>query len=76
MSDANLYATQSLYQAAYCLTKGIRLVGKERTGKKMTVYLEGKDSHLVAMEFYGKTRVDAKTLFDCYRTLKDFVFQG
>jgi len=76
MPSANLYETQNLYEAAYCLAKGMRLVGKVRVGKRVAIHLEGKDSHLEAMKFYGTTKVDAKTLFDCYRRLKDFIFQG
>ncbi len=76
MVGLDRYGTQNLYEAAYLLAQGMRLVGKERKGNKMVVYLEGQDAQAKAMEFYGKTRIDAKTLFDCYRTLKDFVFQA
>jgi len=76
MNDPNVYSTSNLYEASYCLAVGMRLKGKERQGNKFVVTLEGANAPTKAMEFYGKTRIDAKTLFDSYRTLKDFVFQN
>ena len=75
MNDSNLYCTQNLYEGAYCLCRGMKLVGKEAKGSKVVVYFEGKDSHIEAMKFYNGAKVEAKALFDSYRTLKDYVFQ-
>lgn len=75
MANSNLYGTQNLYEAAYCLSKGMKLIGKERQGNKVVVFLEGKDSHVEAMKFYNGAKVEAKAYADAYRTLKDFVFQ-
>lgn len=75
MPNTNLYGTQNLYEAAYCLTRGMKLRGKERNGSKVTIFLEGKDAHTEAMKFYNGAKVEAKGYSDNYRTLKDFVFE-
>lgn len=72
MTNPNLYSTQNLYEGAYCLAKGMKLVGKERHGRKVTIFFEGKDAHLEAMKFYNGGKVEAKTYSDAYRTLKDY----
>jgi hypothetical protein len=73
--EKNLYATENLYEAAFCLCKGMKLIGKEKTGSKVTVFFEGKDAHIEALKFYNGGKVEAKAYSDSYRTLKDYVFQ-
>lgn len=69
------YTTQSLYQGSYCMTVGLKIKNKEQRGDKYSVTFEGDNAEETAMKFYSKTKVDAKTLFDNYRNLKDFIFQ-
>ena len=75
MTGNNLYGTESLYEASFCLSKGHKLAGKEKQGDKYVVYLEGKDPHLAVMDYYNGGKVEARKLFDAYRSLKDYVFQ-
>jgi len=74
MSNPNLYGTQNLYEAAFCLCRGFKLVGKERHGNKVTVMFEGVAVKDEAMKYYNGAKVEAKAYSDAYRTLKDFVF--
>ena len=75
MSSTKLYETQNLYEAAYCLCKGLKLSGKKNVGKKVSLCFSGKDSQNIAMGFYNNEQVEAKALMDSYRTLKDYVFE-
>ncbi len=75
MPNTNLYATQSIYEGAFCLCRGMKLIGKEKNGNKFTIFFDGKDSHIEAMRFYNGAKVEAKAYSDAYRTLKDYVFQ-
>jgi len=76
MANSNLYGTQNLYEAAYCLCRGMKLTGKGSADKKVTVYFEGKDAHIEALKFYNGGKVEAKSYADAYRTLKDYVFEN
>ena len=75
MGDPNLYATQNLYEAAYCLCKGLKLAGKKRQGHKVIVLFEGPDAQTESLKFYNGAKVEAKAYSDAYRTLKDYVFE-
>lgn len=69
------YSTQNLYEAAFCLCKGFKLVGKERQGNKMVLLFDGKNVKQEAVKFYNGEKVVAKAYSDAYRTLKDYVFE-
>ena len=70
------YETQSLYEAAYLLTKGCSLAGKRSDGQKVTLMFSGHSKvQMEVLNFYNNGKVEAKRLFDCYRTLKDYIFQ-
>ena len=72
----NHYRTQSLYEASYLLAKGFPLAGKEGVGSKVTILF--KDDPKIkdeALSFYNGAKIEAKSFSDCYRTLKDFVFE-
>jgi len=69
------YETQNLYEASYLMTKGLKLSGKIDEGRKVTILFDDwEDSEKGAVEFYNGGKANAKTLFDNYRTLKDYVF--
>src|SRR3989338_11638455 len=55
----NLFATQNLYQAAYCLCRGFQLTGKRRDGAKASVIFEGEHVTEEAMRFYNHGTVEA-----------------
>ena len=75
MDNPNLFVTQNLYQAAYCLCRGFQLAGKRREGVKTSVIFEGQKVAEEAMRFYNHGTVEAKAYSDAYRTLKDYVFE-
>ena len=71
------YSTQSLYESAYLLSRGFKLISKDSTGHKSTLLFEDSPQLKQAvMDFYnGRGTACAKSLFDSYRSLKDMVFQ-
>jgi hypothetical protein len=75
MPNTNHFSTESIYQGAFCLCRGMKLVGKEKNGNKITIFFDGKDSHIEAMKFYNGAKVQAKAYSDNLRTLKDYIFQ-
>ena len=74
--STNIYKSQSLYECAYLLAKGYPLIGKEKTGDKYTLFFKAS-SKLVeeSLRFYNGGEAAAKTLFDSYRSLKDYIFK-
>ena len=75
MGNEEVYGTQNLYEAAFCLSKGFKLAGKERQGQKVVVQFRGKNVREEALKFYNGAKIEAKAYSDAYRTLKDFVFE-
>ncbi len=67
--------TNNLYEASYCLCVGLKMIGKQGIGGKITVLFEGKNAQQKAMKYYNGGKVSAKAYSDAYRTLKDYVFQ-
>ncbi len=65
--------TQNLYEAAYCLLKGMELRGKKRgeSGKIMVV-MAGKDIQKVAAEYFNGKSVDAKKFSECLKSVKEY----
>ena len=74
-NNQDSYAVQNIYEAAYLLSRGIKLVGKEKYGNKIVVLFEKKDTHTEAMKFYNGAKVEAKAYSDAYRSLKDYIFE-
>ncbi len=75
ISPPEVHTTQNLYEAAFCLCKGLKLTGKVREGRKVSVIFEGFSAREIALGFYNGGRIEAKKLTDAYRTLKDYVFE-
>lgn len=75
MTDVEHYSTQNLYEAAFCLCKGLKLAGKQRQGQKVVAMFEGKNVREEALKFYNGAKVEAKAYSDAYRTLKDYIFE-
>ncbi len=73
--NQNLYSTQNLYEGAYLLSRGFKLVGKKQQGSKALLCFEGANVQEEALKFYNGAKVEAKALTDAYRTLKDYVFE-
>lgn len=65
------YWTENLFEAAFCLYKGLELVNKERIGKKTRVYFFGPSAKQTALSYY---KSEAKKMMDAYRTVKDYVW--
>lgn len=69
------YRTQSLYEAAFLMAKGFELMGKENSGHKITILFKmSPEVESQVMNFYNGGKIEAKKVFDCYRTLKDYIF--
>ena len=74
--ENSCYKTQSLYEGAFLMAKGFSLAGKEKPGSKITILFEyTPEISEKAMEFYNGGKVEAKKYTDCYRTLKDYIFE-
>ncbi len=72
MPTSNRYETANLYEGAFLLSRGFRLVGKRQEGGRVVVLFE--DTPRIresSLEFFNG---EAKRLFDSFRSLKDFVF--
>ena len=68
--------TQSLYEGAFLLSKGCSLMGKKNDGEKVTLlFKDDPRTKSEVLNFYNNGTVEAKKLFDSYRTLKDYVFK-
>lgn len=74
-NNRDLYPVQNIYEAAYLLSRGIKLVGKEKHGNKIVVFFESKDAQAEAMRFYNGAKIEAKAYSDSYRCLKDHIFE-
>lgn len=75
MRGQDLYFTQNLYEASYLVCIGCQVKGKERSGNKVRIKFE-PDAAQKALGFYNGDKVEARTLTDIYRRLKDYVFEG
>lgn len=75
MNGDNLFATSDFHEAAYALCKGMRLAGREKQGDKVVIFLEGKDVHLVAGEYFNGGEVVAREFAEGLRSIKDFVWK-
>ena len=75
MTANDQYSTQNLYEAAFCLCRGLKLAGKERQGSKVIVVFQGAKAKEEALKFYNGAKIEAKAYSDAYRTLKDYVFE-
>lgn len=69
------YSTQNIYEAAYLLSKGFKLIGKEKQSRKFSLLFEGEEAGKEATSFYNGALVKAKVYSDAYRTLKDYIFE-
>ena len=74
-SPDKVYATQNLYEAAYCLSIGLTLTGRRIDGIKTIIIFEGENAQKRALGYYNGAEMEAKKLMDNYRTIKDYVFQ-
>ena len=68
------FETQSLYQGAWCLCAGLKLIGTKRDDRKVTLIFQGKDAEKRACEFFNGAKADVQMVFSHYRSLKDTVF--
>ena len=75
MNKPNIFKTQSLYIAAFCVYNNMKLVGMERDGRKVTMVFEGLDAERKALEFYSRGIVEAQRYSECFRSLKDQIFE-
>ncbi len=75
MDSVELFETQSIFQAAFCLCQGLKLQDMDRrAGVKVTFVFEGKDASKKALGFYNGTKVEAQRYSENFRSLKDMIF--
>ncbi len=69
--------TQSLYEASYLLALGFKLVSANPDGHKTTLlFADSPELKQAVIDFYNNEGiVKAKPFVECYRSLKDMVFQ-
>ena len=73
---ANIFETQSIFEAAFCLCLGLKLCAMDRDDReKVTFRFEGKDAVKRANGFFNGTKVPAREYSDAVRNLKDRIFQ-
>ncbi|MDD3375158.1 MAG: DUF5659 domain-containing protein [Candidatus Omnitrophica bacterium] len=71
------YCTANIYEAAYLLTVGFQLAGKQRNGAK--IVLEFKASQKLideSLKFYNGGRVDARAFSEAFKNIKNFIFEA
>ena len=75
MKEPERFSTRAIFQAAFCLCLGLKLVDLDRSGSKVTFVFEGVDAQKKALGFYNGTKVEAQAYSDNFRSLKDMIFQ-
>ncbi len=60
MISSGLYSTQNLYEAAYCLCRGLKLAGKQKNGNKTAIFFDGASAKEEALKYYNGGKVEAK----------------
>lgn len=75
METQELFETQSIHQAAFCLCLGLKLADIDRrSGSKVTFVFEGRNASKKAISFYNGVKVAAQQYSDNLRSLKDMIF--
>lgn len=74
MTNQTIHRTSNLYEAAFLLSKGFKLMGKERTGTKAILCFEGEGIETAVLSFYDDGQVKARLYSEAYKKLKDFIF--
>lgn len=70
----NIYETLNLAEASYLYARGFKFNGSEKRGSRTVFFFEGCDVRSKAIEFYNGGQIEAKSILDAYRTLKDVIF--
>ena len=74
MSTPSCHKTSNLYEAAFLLSKGFKLTGKEKSGAKTILCLTGSNIEAAVVSFYDDGQVKARVYSEAYKKLKDFIF--
>lgn len=71
------YLTRNLAEASYLQAKGQKIIGKEKQGDKVKIiFSDSKELQNLIMEYYNGGTVEAKLLFDNFRSIKDYIFMS
>jgi len=77
MKKNDVYSLQSIYEASFLMARKCKLVGKEESGSKTNLLFENTTkTQLESMNYYNGGMVEGRKLFDCYRTIKDYIFNN
>ena len=74
MTNQTMHRTSNLYEAAFLLSQGFKLTGKERTGAKTILCFSGDEIETAVLSFYDDGQVKARLYSEAYKKLKDFIF--
>lgn len=70
------FLSEDLYQCSYLLTKGHKVLGCIRNGRKVAIrFIKTPALEKDAMAYYNTGKASASHLFASYRQLKDMIFQ-
>lgn len=74
MTKQTTHKTSNLYEAAFLMSQGFKLTGKERSGTKTILCFTGDSIDLAVLSFYDDGQVKARLYSEAYKKLKDFIF--
>ena len=76
LEDAAEYLTEDLYLSSFLMAKSHHVLGYIKTGRKASIrFLITASLEKDVMAYYNSGKAVGSRLFDCYRRLKDMVFQ-
>lgn len=68
------HKTSNLYEAAYLLAKGFKIIGKEHAGSKAILILDGDGIDDAVLKFYDDGLVKARLYSENFKKIKDYIF--
>lgn len=74
MSEQFQHKTSNLYESAYLLARGFKLLGKEKNGAKTALVFCGEGIDKAVLKFYSGGLVKARLYSEAYKKLKDYIF--
>ena len=75
-SKTNHHTTPNLYESAFLIARGFKIVGIDRdSGRKAVIFLEGEGIEEAVRDYYNGGEVSGKAMTDSYRMLKDRIFE-
>lgn len=71
------FLSEDLYLCSFLLASGHSLLGYTKNDRKVTLcFLRTPAIEEDTLAYYNSGKITASRLFDCYRRLKDLIFQA